>query len=126
MVTPLAKPSGQKWLDDLGIEYDLTPLKSKLQEASEELVTFYPDNNHMQDWNRAEKVAEAVPYELQEVLAGKVAVVGEPDYVAGRMKELGSLGIDHIFLYTAETFSLPENELRAFEEVIGPALALSR
>ena len=126
MVTPLAKPSGQKWLDDLGIEYDLSPLKAKLQEASEELITFYPDNNHMQDWDRAEKVAEAVPFELQEVLASKVAVVGEPDYVAGRMKELESLGIDHIFLYTAETFSLPENELRAFEEVIGPALDLSR
>ena len=124
MVTPLAKPSGQKWLQGLGIEYDLAPLKAKLYEASEELVSLYPDNNHMQDWDRAEKVAESVPFELQEALAGKIAVVGEPDYVAGRMTELEDLGVDHIYLYPPQTFTLPEFELRAFEEVIGPALGL--
>ena len=124
LVTLLAKPSGQQWLEQLGIEYDITTIKPKLQEAAAKLLTFYPDNNHMEDWQGAEKVAEVVPYELQKALVDKVAVAGDPDSVTTRMKELEDLGVDHIYLYPAESFSLPEHELRAFKEVIGPAFNL--
>ena len=124
LVTPLAKPSGQQWLDSLGIEYDISSLKAKLEKAADALVKFYPDNNHIQDWAAAEKVAEVVPFELQEAICGTTAVVGDPDYVTKRMRELEGIGMEHIYLYPAETFSLPEPELRAFEEVIGPALGL--
>ena len=125
LVTPLAKPSGQEWLEQLGIDYDISPIKANLQEAAAKLLTFYPDNNHMEDWQGAEKIAEVVPYELQEALVDKTAVVGDPDSVTRRMKELEDLGVDHIYLYPAESFSLPEHELRAFKEVIGPAFNLS-
>jgi len=43
----LAKPSGQQWLEQMGIDYDIAPIKLKLQEAAAKLLTFYPDNNHM-------------------------------------------------------------------------------
>ncbi|MCH7606182.1 MAG: LLM class flavin-dependent oxidoreductase [Chloroflexi bacterium] len=125
LVTPLARPGGQQWLEQLGIDYDLTPLKPKLQEAAAKLLTFYPDNNHMEDWQAAEQVAEAVPYELQEALVEQTAVAGDPDHVTKRMKELEKLGVDRIYMYPAESFTLPENELRAFKEVIGPAFNLS-
>ncbi|MQG11696.1 MAG: LLM class flavin-dependent oxidoreductase [SAR202 cluster bacterium] len=125
LVTPLAKPSGQDWLEQLGIDYDLSPIKAKLQGAAAKFLTFYPDNNHMEDWQEAEKVAEVVPYELQEALVEKTAVVGDPDLVTQRMKELEALGVHHIYLYPAESFTLPEHELRAFKEVIGPAFNLS-
>ena len=125
LVTPLAKPSGQEWLEQLGIDYDIAPIKANLQEAAAKLLTFYPDNNHMEDWHGAEKVAEVVPYELQEALVDKTAVAGDPDTVTRRMKELEDLGVDHIYLYPAESFSLPEHELQAFKEVIGPAFNLS-
>jgi len=125
LVTPLAKPSGQQWLEQLGIDYDITSIKPKLQDVAAKLLTFYPDNNHMEDWQGAEKVAEVVPYELQEALVDKVSVAGDPDTVTKRMKELEDLGVDHIYMYPAESFSLPEDELRAFKEVIGPAFNLS-
>lgn len=125
LVTPLAKPSGQQWLEQLGIDYDIAPIKPKLQEAATKLLSFYPDNNHMEDWQGAEKISEVVPYELQAALVDKVAVAGDPDSVTKRMKELEDLGVDHIYLYPAESFSLPEHELRAFKEVIGPAFNLS-
>ncbi|MBL17251.1 MAG: hypothetical protein CL767_08695, partial [Chloroflexi bacterium] len=96
-----------------------------LQGAAAKFLTFYPDNNHMEDWQEAEKVAEVVPYELQEALVEKTAVVGDPDLVTQRMKELEALGVHHIYLYPAESFTLPEHELRAFKEVIGPAFNLS-
>ncbi len=125
LVTPLAKASGQEWLNRLGIDYDLTSFKDKLQNAADELLTFYPDNNHMEHWQAAEKVAEVVPYELQEALVEKIAIAGDPDLVTRRMKELERLGINHIYIYPAESFTLPEQELRAFKEVIGPAFNLS-
>ena len=125
LVTPLAKPSGQEWLNQLGIDYDLSSLKEKLQEAAAKGLTFYPDNNHMEDWQAAEKVAEVIPYELQEALVEKTAIAGDPDLVTRRMKDLEALGIHHIYLYPAESFTLPEHELRAFKEVIGPAFNLS-
>ena len=125
LVTPLAKPSGQQWLEQLGIDYDIAPIKPKLQEAAAKLLSFYPDDNHMEDWQGAEKIAEVVPYELQAALVDKVAVAGDPDSVTKPMKELEDLGVDHICLYPAESFSLPEHELRAFKEVIGPAFNLS-
>ena len=125
IVTPLAKASGQAWLEQMGIEYDLTPLKPKLEEAAEKLVGFYPDNNHMQDWGAAVKLAEVIPYELQDAIASRVGVIGDPDEVTARMKELEREGVSHIYLYPAETFSFPEPELRAFKEVIGPAFGLT-
>ena len=75
----------------------------------------------------AKTVQELGPgrYELQAALVDKVAVAGDPDSVTKRMKELEDLGVDHIYLYPAESFSLPEHELRAFKEVIGPAFNLS-
>ena len=63
-----------------------------------------------------------MPYQLQEALGDKVAVARDPDSVTRRMEDLG---VDHIDLYPAESFSLPEQELSALKEVIGPAFNLS-
>jgi hypothetical protein len=52
-------------------------------------------------------------------------VLGDPDEVAKRILELETFGVYHVYMYPIETFQFPEPELRAFREVIGPALKRS-
>ena len=121
----LAGPDAEAWLQERGIEYDIAPLKARFQEAAEKKRTMYPDSGHTEDWEAAVKLAEVIPYELQEAMGDTVAILGDPDQVTKRIKELEALGIDHVYIYTAETMRLPEPELRAFKEVVGPALSAS-
>lgn len=44
--------------------------------------------DQMEDWQGAKKIAEVVPYELQESPVDKVAVARYPDSVTRRMKGL--------------------------------------
>ena len=122
----LASPGAEEWLSQRGIQHDITPLKPKIQEADAKLQAMYPDASHIQDWEAGERLAEVIPYELQEAMADSMAVLGDPDQVAQHMKGLQELGVDHIYMYCMETFRFPEAERRAFQESIGPALNSSR
>ena len=118
----LAGPDGTEWLRQRGIQYDVAPLEQEIQEAMLQLRRLYPHPRYVQDWATAEKIAEVVPYDLQEIMGDAIAVLGDPDQVTHRILELKSWGVEHIFLSPCELFRLPEPELRAFREVIGPAL----
>ena len=122
----LAGDGAQEWLTKLGIEYDISTLKTKFQEAYAALRALYPEFIHIMDWDAAEKICQVIPYELQEALAEKLAVFGDPDQVVQQMKQLELLGCHRIFMQPVWTFSFPEPEVRAFKEVIGPAFNSSQ
>ena len=126
LLSILTRADAEDWLQERGIQYDIGPLKPKIQEAHAKLQTMYPDPHHIQDWEAGERLAEAIPYELQETMGDEMAVLGDPDQVTKRIKELQSLGVEHVYMYPMETFRFPEPERRAFQEVIGPALNSSR
>ena len=120
----LAGKDAETRLQALGIEYDITRLKPAFVEAQTKLRRLGP-SSHITDWEAAEEIAEVIPYELQEAMGDAVAILDDPDQVTKRFKELEGLGIDHVYIYNAEAMRLPEPELRAFKEVIGPALSAS-
>ena len=120
----LAGKDAETRLQALGIEYDIAPLKPAFLEAQTMIRRLGP-SSHIVDWEAAEEIAEVIPYELQEAMGDAVAILGDPDQVTKRFKELEGLGIDHVYIYYAEAVRLPEPELRAFKEVIGPALSSS-
>lgn len=122
----LAEPDGVELLQQLGIQYDVASLEPGIQEAMSQLRRLYPHPRYVEDWAAAEKIAEIVPYDLQELMGDAIAVLGDPDQVTRRILELNSWGVGHIFLSPCELFRLPEPELRAFREVIGPALRTAK
>ena len=121
----LAGATAEEWLQQRGVDYDIASLKPAIQEAYVAMQAMYPDARHIQDWEAGERLAEVIPHELQEAMGDRIAVLGDPDQVVSRMKEIEALGVDHIYMYPCETFNLPEPELRAFREVIGPAFGIS-
>ena len=122
LLSILAEDTADEWLRQRGIDYDVTPLKPQIQEAYTKMQAMYADSRHIQDWEAAEKISEVIPHELQEAMGDVMAVLNDPDEVTKKIRELGDLGMEHVYMYPAETFNLPEQELRAFHEVIGPAL----
>ena len=122
LLSILAGATAEEWLQKRGIDYDVTPLKPRFQEAYTKMQAMYADSRHIQDWEAAEKISDVIPYELQEAMGDTMAVLNDPDQVTKKIRELESLGMEHVYMYPAETFNLPEQELRAFQEVIGPAL----
>jgi len=126
LIPILARPDTEDWLHQRGIDYEIAPIKPMIQDAYAKLAGMYPDPGHIEDWEAGEKLAEVIPYELQEAMGDSMAVLGDPDQVARRFIELSGMGVGHIYMYPVETFRFPEPERRAFQEVIGPALSLAR
>ena len=122
LIPILARSTAEEWLHQRNIEYDISPFKVNIQEAFSKLQTMYADVQHVEDWEAAEALAEAIPYELREAMGDTMAVLGDPDQVVGRMKDLATIGVEHIYMYAVETFRFPEPERKAFQDVIGKAL----
>ena len=122
----LVRPDAQAWLARRGIDYDLTPIKARLQEGWEKMQQLAPSWSHPYDWAAAEDIADAaIPGEIQVTVGDTMAVLGDPDDVVQKYLELKALGIDRVYMYANLSFQWPEDERRAFAEVIGPALARS-
>ena len=120
----LVRDDSQEWLAKRGIDYNLTPIKARLRDGWEKMQQLAPAASHPYDWSAAEDIADAaIPEELQGAAGDTMAVLGDPDYVAAKYLEFQAMGIDRIYLYANLSFQWPEDERRAFAEVIGPMLA---
>ncbi len=123
LISILARPTAEQWLNERGIDYDINPLKPKIQESYDTLKTMYADVQHVEDWETAEDLADVIPFELQAAMGDTMAVLGDPDQVAAQMMKLGAIGVEHIYMYAVETFWFPEPERQAFQDVIAKTLA---
>ena len=123
LISILARPTAEQWLTERGIDYDINPLKPKIQESYDTLKTMYADVQHVEDWETAEDLADVIPFELQAAMGDTMAVLGDPDQVAAQMMKLGAIGVEHIYMYAVETFRFPEPERQAFQDVIAKTLA---
>ena len=119
----LATKNAQERLRDLGVEYDgLERLRPDAVKAMEVIRTLYPDPGHVEDQTTAISACEFVPSDLLKEFCEGRGAVGDPEHVLGKLKELRSLGVNHVYFFGIETFQLPEPELRAYDEVIRPGL----
>src|SRR5438128_10679505 len=82
----------------------------------------YPDLSHAQDWNAAIAATSFVPDEVIGELCDAYGLIGTPEDLAARIAEMVKLGIRNIYLMGFQTFAPPDQEIRAFRDVVFPRL----
>jgi 5,10-methylenetetrahydromethanopterin reductase len=82
----------------------------------------YPDLSHADDWEAAIKATSFVPDEVVGQLCDALGLIGTADDCAGRIVEMTKLGVQNLYLMPFQTFVAPEQEVRAFRDVVFPHL----
>ena len=115
--SPLAahQLSDAAWLAQTGID-------GNGLSAPDELDQLYPDYFHAEDWPRAVELASFLPHDLRSALCDALGMIGTPADCTTRLLELEAAGFNEIYLQTIGTMNFPEPEIRAYREIIGPAL----
>ena len=114
-VQRLMEESHVKWLRAASMATDDLELPKEMWEL-------YPDVPHAEDWEKAKRLCAFLPDDLLAQLCDFIGLIGTPEYCARRLKELEANGIGHIYVMTGATYEFAHSELRAFKEVIFPAL----
>jgi 5,10-methylenetetrahydromethanopterin reductase len=82
----------------------------------------YPDLSHAQDWEEAIAATSFVSDDIVAQLCDALGLVGTPDHCADRIVEMNKLGVRNLYLMPLQTFTPPEQEVRAFRDVVLPHL----
>lgn len=82
----------------------------------------YPDLSHARDWEAAIAATAFVPDEVVGQLCDALGLVGTAEHCAGRIVEMAKLGVRTLYLMPLQTFVGPEQEVRAFSDVVFPRL----
>jgi 5,10-methylenetetrahydromethanopterin reductase len=82
----------------------------------------YPDLAHAPDWEAAIDATSLVPDDVIATLCDALGLIGTPDYCAERIMEMTQAGVSKLYIMPLQTFVGPEQDIRAFREVIFPRL----
>jgi 5,10-methylenetetrahydromethanopterin reductase len=107
---------GGYWLGPAGLR--LPPM-----EIPEAVKQVYPDLSHAHDWEAAIKATAFVPDEIVAQLCEAMGLIGTPADCAGRIAEMTTAGVRHLYLMPLLTFAPPEAEIAAFRDTVFPRLA---
>jgi 5,10-methylenetetrahydromethanopterin reductase len=106
---------GGHWLKDSGLHlptFDIPPA----------VWDIYPDLAHAQNWEEAIAATAFVPDDVIAQLCDALGLIGTPEHCVQRLMEMASVGVTSLYLMPFQTFVGPEQEVRAFREVVFPAL----
>jgi 5,10-methylenetetrahydromethanopterin reductase len=106
---------GGHWLKDSGLRlptFDIPPAVGEI----------YPDLAHAHNWEEAIAATAFVPDEVIAQLCDALGLIGTPAHCAQRLIEMTQAGVTDLYLMPFQTFVGPEQEIRAFREVVFPAL----
>jgi 5,10-methylenetetrahydromethanopterin reductase len=106
---------GGQWLGPAG-------LRVPKLEIPEAVWKIYPDLSHAHDWEAAIAATSFVPDDVVAQLCDALGLVGTPVDCAGRIVEMTKLGVRNLYLMPLQTFVGPEQEIRAFRDVVFPRL----
>ena len=106
---------GGHWLGPAGI-------KVPQLEIPEAVHKIYPDLSHAEDWDAAIAATSFVPDDLVAELCNAYGLIGTPEDCAARIVEMNKLGVQNLYLMAFQTFAPPEQEIRAFRDVVFPRL----
>jgi len=106
---------GGHWLEPAGVRIP----KFEIPEA---VWQVYPDLSHAHDWDQAIAATSFVPDEVIAQLSDALGLVGTPEHCAGRIVEMTKLGVRNLYLMPLQTFTPPDQEVRAFRDVVFPHL----
>jgi 5,10-methylenetetrahydromethanopterin reductase len=106
---------GGHWLEPAGIQLP----KLEIPDAVHQV---YPDLSHAHDWEAAIKATAFVPDDVVAQLCDALGLVGTPEYCADRITQMTKLGVRNLYLMPFQTFVPPDQELRAFRDIVFPRL----
>jgi 5,10-methylenetetrahydromethanopterin reductase len=106
---------GGHWLEPAG-------LRLPKLEIPDAVWKIYPDLSHAHDWEAAIAATSFVSDEVVAQLCQAMGLIGTPDDCASRIIEMTKLGIRSLYLMPFQTFTAPEAEVRAFQDVVFPRL----
>jgi 5,10-methylenetetrahydromethanopterin reductase len=106
---------GGHWLGPAGVRVPAL-------EIPDAVWKIYPDLSHAQDWDAAIAATSFVPDEVIGDLCDAYGLIGTPEDCATRIAEMTKLGVRNVYLMGFQTFAPPEQEIRAFRDVVFPRL----
>jgi 5,10-methylenetetrahydromethanopterin reductase len=106
---------GGHWLGPAGVRVPTF-------EIPEAVRKIYPDLSHAEDWDAAIAATSFVPDEVIAELCDAYGLIGTPEGCASRIAEMTKLGVRNLYLMAFQTFAPPEQEIRAFRDVVFPRL----
>src|SRR5215475_7203522 len=107
---------GGQWLEPAGLRLPQLAIPDAVHQV-------YPDLSHAHDWDAAIAATSFVPDEIVAQLCDGMGLIGTPEHCVGRIAEMAGLGARNLYLMPFQTFVGPEQELRAFRDVVFPRLA---
>jgi 5,10-methylenetetrahydromethanopterin reductase len=106
---------GAHWLHDSGLQLP----QFTIPQAARDI---YPDLAHAPNWDEAIAATAFVPDDIIAQLCDALGLIGTPEHCARRLMEMARAGVTNLYLMPFQTFVGPEQEIRAFREVVFPAL----
>ncbi len=106
---------GVHWLKDSGLQVPTYEIPSAVRDI-------YPDLSHAPDWEEAIEVTSFVPDDVVAQLCDALGLIGTPEYCAQRIIEMAEVGATKLYLMPFQTFVGPEQEIRAFRDIVFPHL----
>ena len=120
----MARPTAVHWGILRWGDYWLGPAGLRIPkfEIPDAVWKVYPDLSHADDWKAAIAATSFVPDEVVAELCDALGLIGTPEHCAGRIVEMTTLGVCNLYLMPFQTFAPPEEEIRAFRDVVFPHL----
>jgi 5,10-methylenetetrahydromethanopterin reductase len=109
---------GGHWLEPAGLELPRLEIPDAVRKI-------YPDLSHAPDWEAAIEATSFVPDDVVAQLCDALGLVGTPDACAQRIADMTKLGVRNLYLMPLLTFAPPDQEVRAFRDVVFPRLRAS-
>jgi 5,10-methylenetetrahydromethanopterin reductase len=106
---------GGYWLKDAGLQIPTFAIPPAVRDI-------YPDLSHASNWEEAIAATSFVPDEVIAPLCDALGLIGTPEYCAQRLMDMAAAGMTNLYLMPFQTFVGPEQEVRAFREVVFPHL----
>jgi 5,10-methylenetetrahydromethanopterin reductase len=106
---------GGHWLGPAGVRLPALEIPDAVSKV-------YPDLSHAYDWEAAIAATSFVPDDVVAELCDAIGLVGTPDDCAARIADMTKLGVRNLYLMPFQTFVPPDQEVRAFRDVVFPRL----
>lgn len=108
-------PDRARWLRAAGIELPVFTVPP-------ELATVYPDIAHAEDPEEVRRLTPFLTEDLAARICDTMGLFGTPEHCARRLAQMAAEGVRKVFVRSMETYSLPEELLKAFETEVFPRL----
>lgn len=106
---------GNHWLKYAGLQIPAFAIPQAV-------LDIYPDLGHAPNWEEAIAATSFVPDDVVAPLCDALGLIGTPEYCAQRIIEMARVGVTNLYLMPLQTFVGPEQDLRAFRDVVFPRL----